>query len=332
MAGNIPIFVPHEGCPQQCSFCNQRTISGSGGMPTPEEAAALCGEALAHLPVRVGKVEIAFFGGSFTAIPRERMVGLLKGVQSFRAHPRVKGIRISTRPDAVDGEILDLLEHYGVTAIELGAQSMDDRVLELNRRGHDSASVVRASRLIRSRGFSLGLQMMTGLYGSSREKDLETGRALAELEPDTMRIYPTVVLSGTQLEEEMLAGRYHPPGVEETVPLCADLLELFEQRGIQVIRLGLQTSELLESQVVGGCFHPALGELCQNERYFRRLLAEAEALGEKRLLLRVSRRKASQVLGQKRRNIRRLEQAGCRITVEVADQLLDYTLEVEAHH
>ncbi|MEG2073436.1 MAG: radical SAM protein, partial [Angelakisella sp.] len=165
VSGNIAIFVPHSGCPQQCSFCNQKTISGTQNPPTGEEAAQLCKDALAGLPTHQGQVEIAFFGGSFTAIPREYMMELLAAVQPYLSDSRVKGIRLSTRPDAIDRRRLDILQSYGVTAIELGAQSMDDRVLAMNRRGHTAQSVRDASALIKEYGFSLGLQMMTGLYG-----------------------------------------------------------------------------------------------------------------------------------------------------------------------
>ncbi|MEG1777968.1 MAG: radical SAM protein, partial [Angelakisella sp.] len=279
VSGNIAIFVPHSGCPQQCSFCNQKTISGTQNPPTGEEAAQLCKDALAGLPTSLGQVEIAFFGGSFTAIPREYMMELLAAVQPYLSDSRVKGIRLSTRPDAIDRRRLDILQSYGVTAIELGAQSMDDRVLAMNRRGHTAQSVRDASALIKEYGFSLGLQMMTGLYGADEASDYATGLELCALSPDTVRIYPTVLLEGTQLAEEFRRGSYTPPTVEQTIPLCVRLLELFESRHIKIIRLGLQASETLSAQVLGGCYHPALGELCQGERYYNNMLAEIQQMG-----------------------------------------------------
>ncbi|MEG1874468.1 MAG: radical SAM protein [Angelakisella sp.] len=310
MPGNLAIFIPHSGCPQQCSFCNQRTISGSRRPPEPEQAAALCRSALATLPSHCGQVEIAFFGGSFTAIDRPYMVALLQAVHPFLSDSRVKGIRVSTRPDAIDDQRLTLLQDYGVTAIELGAQSMDDAVLRQNRRGHTAQQVRTASALVQRYGFSLGLQMMTGLFGATVLSDTQTGHSIAALCPDTVRIYPTVVLGGTQLAKELAAGHYHPPEVADSIPLCADLVELFLQHGITVIRLGLHASEGLEGEVLGGCYHPAFGELVYGELYFRRILEQITRLGGSSFLLRSAPRCISQVVGQKKTNIVRLTQMG----------------------
>lgn len=323
VSGNIAIFVPHSGCPQQCSFCNQRTISGTEQPPTGLEAARICRTALEGLPQRIGQVEIAFFGGSFTAISREYMVELLEAVQPFLSDSRVKGIRVSTRPDAIDVPQLDILRRYGVTAIELGAQSMDDAVLHLNRRGHRAEDVCKAAKLVREYGFSLGLQMMTGLYGADENSDYATASALCALSPDTVRIYPTVVLEGTGLAEELRAGRYSPPGVEETIPLCVRLLALFEEHHIKVIRLGLQAAETLTAQVLGGCYHPALGELCTGERYYHALLNEIERMGGRDFILRISPRLRSQVTGQKKRNIARLRESGYNISCYTDTALTD---------
>ena len=201
---NIAIFVPHAGCPHKCSFCDQRTISGAQHSPTGQEVTAVCAQAAEEMK-EPGNAEIAFFGGSFTAIDRGYMLELLKAAHPFVQEGKVKGIRISTRPDCITPEILDILKQYGVTAIELGAQSMVDEVLEANERGHCASDAVNASALIRLYGFELGLQMMTGLYKSSPERDMETMRRIIGISPDTVRIYPTVVLKGTALAEIMLS-------------------------------------------------------------------------------------------------------------------------------
>ena len=300
---SIPVFVPHVGCPQRCSFCDQHAISGAGGAPSPAEAARLCRRGLEELPPRFPQAEIAFFGGSFTAIPREEMIAFLEAVQPLRRHPRFGGIRISTRPDAVDMEILGILRRYGVRAIELGAQSLYNKVLEANRRGHTAEQAAEAAALIRNGGFELGLQMMTGLYRSSPELDWGTGCRLAELSPDTVRIYPTAVLRGTLLAELMARGEYVPPSLEETVELCARLLELFEERGIRVIRLGLHPSEQLSREAVGGCVHPALGELCRSRVFRRRVCRAAEERGEAPAAILVPPRELSQAVGQKKCNL-----------------------------
>jgi histone acetyltransferase (RNA polymerase elongator complex component) len=305
----IPVFVPHLGCPHRCSFCSQGVISGVERAPTPQEAAERCRRGLEELPARFSKAELAFFGGSFTALPQEEMEALLLGVQPLRDHPRFGGIRISTRPDAVGEETLKILRDYGVRAIELGAQSLYNEVLEANGRGHTGEEVRRAAWRIREAGFSLGLQMMTGLYKSSPELDWGTGLGLAELGPETVRIYPTVVLPGTQLARLYKAGDYSPPGLPETVELCARLLELFEGRGIRVIRLGLHSEEGLSEKALAGCFHPALGELCRGlllRQRVARQLEEKQPEGPPVVL--VKPRLLSQALGQRREGLLALQE------------------------
>ncbi len=325
---NIAIFVPHSGCPHQCSFCDQRSITGQLSQPTPQDVTAAASQAARDLGERSREAEIAFFGGSFTAIPRAQMESLLQAAAPFVREGVFSGIRCSTRPDAVDREVLSLLKSYGVTAVELGAQSADDRVLALNRRGHTAQDIRQASRLIRQAGLSLGLQMMTGLFGSSPESDLATARELADLHPDTMRIYPTVVLRGTLLSQWYEQGRYRPPTLEEAVDLCARLLVWFEQRQIPVIRLGLHDSESLQSQRIAGPYHPAFRELCES-RLFRQLLQQALPVGaEKALMIRVHPRSISPCVGQKRSNRLWLEQQGFRVKICPDDTLGRYEVRI----
>lgn len=198
---NISVFVPHIGCPQKCSFCNQHAITGYTKAPTAADVHEAVCKALANTEARGGyyQYEIAFFGGSFTAIERKYMIELLEAAHYYVKNKKVTGIRISTRPDAIDKETLDLLKKYGVTSIELGAQSMNDAVLEANFRGHDAQCVRNASHLIKSAGFELGLQMMTGLYKSTKDRDIETAKEFVKIKPKTVRIYPTVVLKNTYL-------------------------------------------------------------------------------------------------------------------------------------
>ncbi len=315
LAGNIAIFVPHSGCPQQCSFCNQKTISGTVNIPTGITAYAICKEALENLPKRVGEVEIAFFGGSFTAIKREYMLELLQAVNSFLNDERVKGIRISTRPDAIDDEHLQILKQYGVTAIELGAQSMDNEVLRINKRGHTEQDVVNASRLIKSYGFSLGLQMMTGLYRATEETDIQTAQKIAMLNPDTVRIYPTVVLKHTDLCDFMKQGLYNPPNVDETLPRLVKIRKIFEKNNIKIIRVGLHASETMETDIVGGCYHQALGELCVNEEVYEDILSQLSKIDKKEITITVNPKGYSKVVGQKKRNIDRLVDKGYKVTI-----------------
>lgn len=300
----IPFFIPHEGCSCRCSFCDQHTISGAVRVPTPDEVAEKSREWLDSLPPKYPAAEVAFFGGSFTAIPRGTMLSLLEAVQPLRKHPAFGGIRVSTRPDAIDREILGILREHGVRAIELGAQSMYNEVLAANARGHTAEQVIEAAALIRREGFELGLQMMTGLYQSSPERDWGTGEKIASLSPDTVRVYPTVVLPGTGLADWMERGLYTPPGLEETVELCAGLLGLFEDRGIRVIRLGLPAGEELQNRALGGCFHPALGELCRSRLLLERMMRALEGVpSDAAPVVLVPPDKLSQAIGQGRRNL-----------------------------
>lgn len=311
---NIAIFVPHLGCPRQCSFCQQRTITGQQDAPGPEDVLAAAETAAGSLSDCSG-AEIAFFGGSFTAIDRGYMLSLLEAAKRAVERYGFKGVRCSTRPDAIDSEVLDILQAHRVTAVELGAQSMDDGVLRKNLRGHTAAQVEDASRRIHRQGFSLGLQMMTGLDGQDKESSLDTAARLAELKPECVRIYPTVVLEGTLLAERFLKGTYVPPSLEETVSLGARLLDFFEERQIPVIRLGLHASREVEWQMLAGGYHPALRELCEARRF---LFREREALeglpeGDGEVLLAIHPKDISKALGQKRENLRLLEKEGRRV-------------------
>ena len=217
-------------------------------------------QALLHLGGRAGNTEIAFFGGSFTAIDRSYMLSLLEAAKPYLS--RFHGIRISTRPDYIDEEVLALLKAYGVTAIELGAQSMDNSVLELNQRGHTAEDVINAARLIRSHGFSLGLQMMTGLYGAAPETDIATAEQFIAIHPDTVRVYPTVIMRGTELATLYQNGDFVPYTPEQSVELCAKLILMFAKADITIIRLGLHYSDSLVRNSLGDNYHPAFKELC----------------------------------------------------------------------
>ena len=283
-------------------------------------------KALRDLGDRARNTEIAFFGGSFTAIDREYMVSLLESARQFL--PGFYGIRVSTRPDAVDRDILSLLKEYGVTAIELGAQSMDDSVLKANRRGHTARDVETASGLIKDFGFSLGLQMMTGLYGADVSSDLFTAERFVALKPDTVRVYPTVVMKGTELAELYLSGAYNPYSFETSVKLCAELILLFEKAGIALIRLGLHDSESLRQNSLGHQYHPAFKELCENRIFYDSFLRQAAGISSKNLRVTVHPKSLSKFLGQKKQNLRRFEQMGFAVSVQLDERLGKYELGV----
>lgn len=302
----IPLFVPHLGCPNDCVFCNQRKISGSLTPADGDTVRRTLEEAAEYTP---GGAELAFYGGSFTAIPMQQQRELLEAARPYVTSGFIGEIRVSTRPDKIDADGLSLLREYGVKTVELGSQSMDERVLKLSGRGHSAEDTRRAAALIKAGGFQLMLQMMTGLPGSSPERDLMTGRELIKLGPDGVRIYPTVIIRETALYELWKAGKYREHTVEDAVSICAELVKEFAAADIPVIRLGLNpTEDLSAGEAAGGAYHPALGELV----YSRLYLQKAEALIEKSGLqgavtLGVHPSRVSLMTGQKRQNIEKLK-------------------------
>ena len=324
---NVALFVPDEGCPHRCSFCNQKTISGKTKKLTVEDIDEAVKIASADGD---GKGEIAFFGGSFTAIEKSYMVSLLERAKLYIDEGLFEGIRISTRPDCINEEILILLKKYGVTSIELGCQSMNDEVLLLNGRGHTSDDVVKASELIKEYGFEFGVQMMTGLYGDSDETAIKTAEKLIALSPDTVRIYPTVVLEGTRLSELYKAGEYKPQTVEEASELCARLIPMFEEKGIRIIRLGLHSGGNVEEGFVAGAYHPAFKEICESKIYFQNILKEIrrENIPKGDITLTVNKKCVSALVGQKRSNIEKLRSMGYDCRVEQNDTHKKYEVSV----
>lgn len=309
--GSVAVFVPHIGCPHRCSFCDQRAITGSQKAPRAADVKAAVGRAI-ECGADPKSTEIAFFGGSFTAIPREYMVELLSAAKPY-VDAGFRGIRLSTRPDAVDDEVLQLLKGFGVTSIELGAQSMDDGVLLKNERGHTSSDVEWAAGLVKAYDFTLGLQMMVGLYGSTPTIDLVTAKKLISLAPQEARIYPTVILKNTRLGELFLNGEYKPYPLNRAIMLSAEILEMFESAGISVIKLGLHASQDVEKDMLGGLYHPAFRELCEAEIYRKKM--EKLIGADKVVTFTVPQRELSKALGQKKSNIHYFRSKGVEVKV-----------------
>lgn len=304
----IPVFVPHLGCPNECVFCDQKRISGS---PLPA-----CGADVAAVLERAESqgqtgAELAFYGGSFTAVRPQLQRQLLTAAQPYLADGTISSIRLSTRPDAVDARVLDMLRQYGVGTVELGAQSMDERVLAASGRGHTAADTERAAALVKAAGLRLILQMMTGLPGSDRERDIATARRIIALSPDGARIYPTVIVRGTALEDMWRAGVYREHTVSDAVAVCANILPLFEAADIPVIRLGLNpTAELSAGAAVAGAYHPALGELVRSEILRRQAAALLKGVPRgAAVTLGVAPGRVSAMIGQHRGNIAALTAA-----------------------
>ena len=240
------------------------------------------------------------------------MVGLLKTAYKYVENGSFKGIRCSTRPDAIDDEICRILKLYGVTAVELGAQSMSDEVLRLNRRGHTSQDVINASEMLKSYGFELGLQMMTGLYGSTDEDSIETAKKIIALKPATVRIYPTVVLENTELAKLYKSGKYQPETVDSAAELCAKLLLMFNEADITVIRTGLHSGGDVEGEYLAGAYHPAFKELCEGKIYINKAIEyiKENKIPQGKIIIYVARDAISKMTGQKRCNILKLKEMG----------------------
>ncbi len=322
---NISIFVPHIGCPNKCSFCDQRYITGVSNAPHPEDVEQAVITAVKSKKFNPKTTEIAFFGGSFTAINRNYMISLLEVASSFVKIGLVSGIRISTRPDNIDEEILMLLKSYNVTAIELGAQSLNDRVLKLNNRGHSAQDVVKASTLIKKHGFELGLQIMTGLYADDNDSLERTAKKVIEIRPDTVRIYPTIVLMGTDLAGLFLDNKYKPQSLSEAVKMASKLYLMFTNAGIKVIRLGLHSVK--EEAFVAGPWHPAFSELCQSQIMLTKVLTTLFDKGD--YIIYVGKSDVSKMIGQGRKNIIFLKTRGFNCKVKVDESLSDLNLRIE---
>lgn len=326
---NISIFVPHSGCPHQCAFCNQKSITGSEAqIPETKTVRKICRQALAEVK-NPKDTEIAFFGGSFTAINRADMLNLLETANEFIGDNKFCGIRISTRPDCIYPEVLKVLKEYNVKTIELGAQSMDDEVLSANERGHTAKDVENASRMIVEYGFDLGLQMMTGLYKSTVESDIATAKAIISLNPSQVRIYPTVILENTTLGEYFKKGVYKSYSLEKTVELCATLLEMFYESNIPVIKLGLHASELVQAQMLSGVYHPAFRELCEGMVFRNRIENELDVCGIKSARVSVSKGRLSQAIGQKKSNSEYFNNKGIKLRFSEDESLSGYQIKIE---
>ena len=266
--------------------------------------------------------QIAFFGGSFTAIDRNLMIGYLDCVQEFIGNDGFSGIRISTRPDAINDEVLHILKEKFVTSIELGAQSMDDYVLRKNLRGHTSFQIEQACKKIFEYDIELGMQIMVGLPGQSEQSVINTAKKIIDLHPATVRIYPVVIFKGTLIEKWYHSGQYVPLSLDEGVELCSKILELFNVNNIKVIRLGLHAQKTMEEDIVGGLYHPAFKELCEGRTYLRKLKCLFENLEAGSYKVLVNSSEVSKVVGHKKINVKILKDAGYYFKV-IGDSSID---------
>ena len=312
----IPIFVPHLGCPNNCTFCNQKTISGQTKEVTPKDVKETVEYYLNSFKEKNVYTEIAFFGGSFTGIEIEKQEALLQAAYEFIKLKRVNSIRVSTRPDYIDKPRLKLLKKYGVKTIELGVQSTNDYILKRAKRNHTFEDVKKASKLIRWYGFTLGHQMMVGLPDSTLIDELRTAKDLAKLKPKIMRIYPVLVLKGTELEKDYLDGTYFPLSVEQAVERCKELCYFFEKKKINVIRVGLQSTDTISdlsknenSEVVAGPYHETFRQLVESTMNYDKIVNKIRSFNTKvkEVEIRISPDDVNNVVGYKRENILKLK-------------------------
>ncbi|WP_306533185.1 elongator complex protein 3 [Geobacter sp.] len=328
----IPFFISHQGCPHQCVFCDQERISGqSAGLPEPSGMVGTIDRFAASGGGR--PLEVAFYGGTFTSLPRMEQERLLEPLQPLLATGRITHVRLSTRPDAVDGETARFLRARGVTTVELGVQSMDDRVLEAAGRGHTAAHVEQAFTGLREAGIRVGAQLMPGLPGDTSESPLGSLERVLALSPAFLRIYPTVVVAGTRLADLWRNGAYAPLGLDDAVTLCAAMLRRCLVAGVPVIRIGLQPTEELErpGTVLAGPWHPAFRQLVESELFYGLLERLAAGVPPGTSVEAVcAPQRVSDVVGQRRRNLARLgEQHGVSVTrVTGSDRLSPYDLEI----
>ncbi|MBZ2173903.1 radical SAM protein [Schnuerera sp. xch1] len=305
----IPIFVPHLGCPHDCVFCNQRRITGLSTDVTPNYVRKTIEEHLSTFPNRKITIEVAFYGGSFTGIQNSIQKELLAVPFEYKNKGKIDAIRLSTRPDYIDKEVLNLLNEYKVDTIELGVQSLNDEVLNKSGRGHNVQQVYIASKLIKEYGFNLGLQMMIGLVEDNRERAIFTAKEFVKLEPYCVRIYPTLVIKDTYLEKMYNNNDYTPLSLEEAVDTATILLMLFEYYNINVIRIGLQPTDniRLGKDVIAGPFHPSIRQLVESNIY-RIILKDYldryyEDMFNKTLIIETNGKNISNIAGQKSSNI-----------------------------
>ena len=313
----IPIFVPHLGCPNDCTFCNQRKISGQQKQVTESYVRDTIEYYLSNFKEKNVYKEVAFFGGSFTGIDVEIQNRLLQTAYDYIKEKKINGIRISTRPDYIDKQVLKRLKKYKVKTIELGCQSTNDFVLKKAKRGHSFEDIKRASKLIRKYRFVLGHQMMIGMQDSNEKDDLQTAKDLAKLKPKIVRIYPVLVIKGTELEREMYLGNYEPLDLEKAVERCKDITYFFNSKKIKVIRIGLQTTDTIcnpekeGSEVVAGPYHESFRQLVESSMYYDLIVDKIKKVNMtvKEVEVRVNPQDINNIVGYKRENILKLKDA-----------------------
>lgn len=312
----IPIFVPHLGCPNSCVFCNQTKITGVQKQVTAQEVKDTIEEYLKNFKENDITIEVAFFGGSFTAIEEEKQIELLEAAYEYIKEGKVDSIRISTRPDYIDKQILKRLKKYKVKTIELGVQSSNNYILARAKRGHTFEDVKKASKLIRFYGFTLGHQMMIGLPESTALDEINTSKDLIKLKPKIVRIYPVLVIKKTELEEMYNNGEYEALSVTQAVERCKEIADLFNHHKINVIRIGLQNTEEItdpenkKSDVVAGPYHPAFRQLVEGRLWYDAIVYRIKKFNTKVKVVEIKANPMdiNNIIGHKKENMQKLKE------------------------
>ena len=334
----IPIFVPHLGCPNNCTFCNQKRISGQTKMVTAQDVKNTIDFFLKHFRDDYKYVEVAFFGGSFTAIDEKTQVELLEAVQEYIQNKKVNSIRISTRPDCIDKEILKRMKKYHVKTIELGVQSTNNYILKRCKRGHTYEDTKKASKLIRRYGFILGHQMMVGLPESTKQDEINTAKELIRLRPKIVRIYPVLVIKDTELADEYERGDYTPLTVGQAVERCKEIVDLFNRNKINVIRVGLQNTEEItdpgteKSSVIAGPYHPAFRQLVESSMWYDSIVNKIKKVNAKVKKVKIIANdvNVNNIIGHKKENIEKLKDVyDVEVVIEKSEEIKPGKFKIE---
>ncbi len=329
----IPVFVPELACPFQCVFCDQEKITGKENIPAPEDVMLTIEKYLKTFPAADRHVEVGFFGGNFTGIPSDDQRAYLEVAYGYLKRSMIDGIRLSTRPDYINDEVLKLLKDHGVTTVELGAQSMDEKVLEQSGRGHTVADTLNAAEMIKEAGIRLGLQMMLGLPGDTPAKSKKTARMIVKAGAVETRIYPTLVIKGTGLENLYKEGKYKPLSMNEAVAWSMEVVKIFESGNVKVIRVGLHPSEGIISgdELVAGPFHTSFRELVMTGLWWEKLRKIRKERGAENIRIYVPPGQLNYAVGYEAKNRKRLLKKYKSVVFHADNQLSGRNYEVVVH-
>ncbi|MBF0120214.1 MAG: radical SAM protein [Desulfobacterales bacterium] len=317
----IPIFLPQAGCRHRCAFCNQSLTSGKNDNPLsfPKTIIDEVDRFLSFKKKEASDIQLAFYGGNFLGIYQDKINILLNEASNLAIQKKINSIRFSTRPDTIDNHRIELLKPFPVSTIELGVQSLDDNILNLINRGHTSHDTIRAVSILKENNYKVGLQIMVGLPGDNGTQSIKTAHIVADLLPDFVRIFPTIILSDTLLADWYKEGKYKPITLDESVEIVKNIYLIFQEKNIEVIRMGLQPSDLLKENIIAGPYHPAFGHMVLSKIFFEKAynIINSKFRGINNIIIQVAPKNISNMRGQKNSNINLLKKQFDICTIEV---------------